>query len=123
MLPDVIDDPLGLLGADLEAVRTLGGPMAGSGCLATVDADGQPHARMVTLREVDEASVWFWSFRTSPKVKQLEATGRYELTTWWPSTLRQYRMQGDFAWVPAWDRDPRSNGATTAHSASVTSLG
>lgn len=57
MLPDVIENPLRLLSADLEAVRTLGGPMAGVGCLATVDADGQPHARMVTLREVDEASV------------------------------------------------------------------
>lgn len=99
VLPDEIDDPMRLLGTDLKRARELGDPMAGMGCLATADADGQPHARMVTLSEIEEGCVRIWTSRNSPKARQLETSLRYELTTWWPSVLRQYRLRGEFDWT------------------------
>jgi pyridoxamine 5'-phosphate oxidase len=63
-------------------------------CLATIDADGQPHARFVSIRRIDSLHVTFWASGTSPKILQLNANGNYALTAYWPTLARQYRLQG-----------------------------
>ncbi|MEO0603582.1 MAG: pyridoxamine 5'-phosphate oxidase family protein [Myxococcota bacterium] len=102
-LPDRIDDPLALFAADLERITASDGPEGRLACLATVDANGQPHARTVSVHLVDGV-LRTWSHRTSPKVTQLTRHPRCELTLWWPSLQRQFRLQGRGVWVPASQR-------------------
>jgi pyridoxamine 5'-phosphate oxidase len=70
-------------------------------CFATVDANGQPHARFVTIRKIDSVHVTFWASDASPKSSHLKDNGKYELTAYWPSLARQYRIQGIYHWIAA----------------------
>jgi len=70
-------------------------------CLATVDADGRPHARFVTIRRIDSFHVTFWASGTSPKIRQLNTNRNYALTAYWPTLARQYRLEGVYHWVAA----------------------
>jgi pyridoxine/pyridoxamine 5'-phosphate oxidase len=45
--------------------------------------------------------VTFWVHGTSPKLEQLKATGGYELTAYWPTVARQYRLRGQYEWIAA----------------------
>jgi len=101
MLPDEIINPLDLMRRDRALARERHDSLAEVGCLATADASGQPHARFITLREIDGSSVTFWASGTSPKLLQLKANGNYELTTYWPTLARQYRLQGSYEWIAA----------------------
>jgi pyridoxamine 5'-phosphate oxidase len=101
VLPAEISNPLHLLRSDRAIARDRGDPMAEFGCLATADPSGRPHARFMTLREIDDDCVTLWANSTSPKVNQLALNGHYELTTYWPTLARQYRLQGSHEWVGA----------------------
>ena len=103
MLPDHIANPVELMGTDRALARERRDPMAEFACFATVDANGQPHARFVTLRLLDGTHVTFWADAASPKLQQLNANGKYELTAYWPIVARQYRLQGVFTWIAASD--------------------
>ncbi len=62
--------------------------------LATVDEHGQPDARIVLLRGVDERGfVWFTN-RTSPKGRELAANPRAALVFVWLPLHRQVRVTG-----------------------------
>ncbi len=86
---------------DQAVARERADPNAEFACLATVDADGQPHARFVTIRAIDNLHVAFWCSGTSPKIRQLNANGRYALTAYWPVLARQYRLEGGYEWIAA----------------------
>ena len=101
MLPDEIDNPLDLMRRDQAVAREHEDASAEFACLATVDADGQPHARFVTIRRIDSLHVTFWASGTSPKILQLNANGNYALTAYWPTLARQYRLQGVYHWIAA----------------------
>lgn len=101
MLPDEITNPLVLMQADRALARERQDATAEFACLATVDAGGQPHARFVTIRWIDAEHVTFWASGTSPKLEQLKANGKYELTAYWPTVARQYRLQGAYEWIAA----------------------
>ena len=101
MLPDQIENPLDLMERDRAVARERHDTTAEFACFATVDADGQPHARFVTIRRIDRAHVTFWASGTSPKRRQLKNNGKYELTAYWPTVARQYRLQGVYEWMAA----------------------
>src|SRR5688500_1442434 len=62
--------------------------------LATATADGRPSARMVLLKGVDERGFVFYTNYDSRKARELAATGRASLLFYWPSVVRQVRIDG-----------------------------
>ena len=62
--------------------------------LATVDRNGQPHARIVLLKKFsNEGFVWF-THKHSAKAQQLAHTGKAALLFYWQALERQVRICG-----------------------------
>ncbi len=63
--------------------------------LATVDADGNPVARMVLLKELaDDGAFVFYTNREGRKGRELAAHPRAALVFWWEPLERQIRIEG-----------------------------
>lgn len=73
--------------------------------LATADGDGQPNARMVLLKGVDERGFVFYTNTESRKGNELTANPRAALCFHWKSLRRQIRVQGPAAPVDAAEAD------------------
>jgi pyridoxamine 5'-phosphate oxidase len=69
-------------------------PLAEAMTLATVDAEGNPDARMVLLKGVDARGFRFFSNYESAKAGQLAAQPRAALILYWRELDRQVRMRG-----------------------------
>jgi pyridoxamine 5'-phosphate oxidase len=80
----------------LEGARRARDPGADWLNLITVDAEGFPVARILTIRSVTEESVVVTVNRQSPKMQQLAEGGRYEAHLFWPNLLGQVRMRGGY---------------------------
>lgn len=62
--------------------------------LATVDADGRPHCRVLLLKVLDARGFTFFSNYESAKGEQLAARPFAAMTFFWPSLERQVRIEG-----------------------------
>ncbi len=62
--------------------------------LATVDAAGQPSARVVLLKGLDERGLVFYTNYESRKAHELTANPRVALVFNWPALERQARFEG-----------------------------
>jgi pyridoxamine 5'-phosphate oxidase len=62
--------------------------------LATVDADGRPHCRVLLLKGLDERGFTFFTNYDSAKGVQLAAQPFAAMTFFWPSLERQVRIEG-----------------------------
>jgi pyridoxamine 5'-phosphate oxidase len=62
--------------------------------LATADMDGQPSARMVLLRGVDERGFTFFTNYDSRKGRQLDANPKASLCIHWVALDEQIRIEG-----------------------------
>jgi pyridoxamine 5'-phosphate oxidase len=62
--------------------------------LATVDADGQPAARAVLLKGMDERGFVFYTNKQSRKGEELASNPRVSLLFHWKSLRRQIRIEG-----------------------------
>lgn len=62
--------------------------------LSTVDSEGQPHGRIVLLKEVDNFSFVFYTNYNSNKSADLEKNPLASLTFWWAELERQVRILG-----------------------------
>ncbi|MCJ1879848.1 pyridoxamine 5'-phosphate oxidase [Pseudomonas nitroreducens] len=62
--------------------------------LATADADGQPHCRVLLLKGLDERGFTFFSNYESAKGQQLLENPRAAMTFFWPALERQVRIEG-----------------------------
>ncbi len=62
--------------------------------LATATPDGQPSARMVLLKGVDERGFTFYTNLGSRKARELEANRKAALCFHWKSSNRQVRVEG-----------------------------
>jgi pyridoxamine 5'-phosphate oxidase len=63
-------------------------------CLATVDEQGNPDARFVLLRGLDDAGLVFYTNGESAKGKQLAHHPYATLVFWWGALERQIRLRG-----------------------------
>ena len=63
--------------------------------VATADASGNPSARTVLLKGLDERGFIFYSNYDSAKGTQLATNPRAELLFYWPELERQVRIHGD----------------------------
>ncbi len=62
--------------------------------LATSTRDGRPSVRTVLLKGVDERGFVFYTNYNSRKARELDDTGRAALLFYWPSLVRQVRVDG-----------------------------
>lgn len=62
--------------------------------LATVDAQGQPSARVVLLKGISRQGFTFFSNYDSRKARELAENPRAALVFWWMELDRQVRIQG-----------------------------
>ena len=62
--------------------------------LATVDASGRPHCRVLLLKGLDERGFTFFSNYDSAKGQQLAANPFAAMTFFWPALERQVRIEG-----------------------------
>lgn len=83
-----------------EAVKTEQAPVeANAMTLATVDADGRPHCRILLLKGLDAQGFTFFTNYQSAKGQQLEARPFAAMTFFWPTLERQVRIEGRVAKV------------------------
>jgi len=89
--------------------------------LATVGADGLPNARMVLLKDIEDAGFVFYTNRTSAKGTELGGTARAAAVLHWKSLRQQLRFRGPVEAVdgPTSDayfdtRHPQSRAAAVA---------
>jgi pyridoxamine 5'-phosphate oxidase len=62
--------------------------------LATVDATGQPAARVVLLKIADQRGLAFFTNRDSRKGEELKGNPKAALVFWWGPLARQVRFEG-----------------------------
>jgi len=62
--------------------------------LATADASGQPHARIVLLKQFDAAGFVWYTFQESDKARELAANPRASILFYWCALERQVRIEG-----------------------------
>lgn len=90
---DLAEDPIELFAGWWElAQREV--PLADAICLATVDADGAPDARMVLLKGFGPDGFRFFTNRESVKGEQLAADGGVTIVAFWRELDRQVRIRG-----------------------------
>jgi pyridoxamine 5'-phosphate oxidase len=73
--------------------------------LATATPDGAPSARMVLLKQADEAGLVFFTHYPSRKGRELEANPRAALLFYWDPLGRQVRVEGRVERVPPEESD------------------
>src|SRR5688572_15212171 len=77
----------------LAQVRELE-PDATEMALATSTRDGRPSVRTVLLKGMDDRGFVFYTNYNSRKARDLDETGRAALLFYWPSLVRQVRIDG-----------------------------
>jgi len=89
-----------------EAVKTEQAPVeANAMTLATVDADGRPHCRVLLLKGLDAQGFTFFSNYESAKGRQIEARPFAAMTFFWPTLERQVRIEGHVSKVSHQESD------------------
>jgi pyridoxamine 5'-phosphate oxidase len=73
--------------------------------VATIDEEGQPEARFVLLKAVDEDGFVFYTNYTSAKGRALDRSGRAGLTFAWLQLRRQVRVRGTVTRTSAAEAD------------------
>ncbi len=98
-------DPLATLADWLDEAETADEHEPTAMCLATVDDDGTPDARMVLLKGVDERGLRFFTNRLSTKGMQLAQRPAAAVVLQWPSLHRQVRARGTVTELPDTESD------------------
>jgi pyridoxamine 5'-phosphate oxidase len=93
-------DPLMLLADDRTRARLAGDPWANLCVLATIDAQRNPQARVVVLRDLEQRFAVFIN-STSPKYAQLGLSRRHAVLVYLASLGVQYRLTVSLEPVPA----------------------
>lgn len=74
-------------------------------CLATVDAEGMPDARMVLLKGHGPGGFRFFTNYEGVKAAQLDANPRAAMVFFWPQLERQIRIRGPVSRLPEAESD------------------
>ena len=110
-------NPVAELARLREGANASGDPAADYGILATLDPEGFPCMRGLTIRGFDPYGITFHVNAHSPKMTHLAANGRAEVLFFWPKALVQVRLRGDYtagqdqSVVEAWRAKPSSSKA------------
>ncbi|WP_434576125.1 pyridoxamine 5'-phosphate oxidase [Pseudomonas sp. Z3-6] len=90
------DDPLALFALWMQQARDTESPPveANAMALATVDAQGRPHCRVLLLKGFDAQGFSFFGNYDSLKGQDLAANPWAAMTFFWPGLERQVRIEG-----------------------------
>jgi pyridoxamine 5'-phosphate oxidase len=92
---DEVDaDPFVQLARWYDEARRVAGDHADDMVVATATPEGEPSARMVLLRGLDERGLCFYTNTESHKGRDLAANPRAALVLHWPDLGRQVRVTG-----------------------------
>ncbi|MDH3661160.1 MAG: pyridoxamine 5'-phosphate oxidase [Alphaproteobacteria bacterium] len=91
---DVADDPITQFQRWFEDAVEGGVHEPNGMTLATVDADGQPTARIMLLKGVERDGLTFFTNKSGRKGGHLAANPKAALTFWWGPLQRQVRFEG-----------------------------
>ncbi len=91
---DTDADPVRLFEQWFEEALQAGVREPNAMTLATVGADGQPAARVVLLKAMDDRGFVFYTNYESRKARDIEAHPRAALAFWWEALERQVRIEG-----------------------------
>ena len=84
-------DPIAALGRDRASAREQGDGNANLCVVSSVDATGEPQARVLVLRDVDSRLAIFFN-GSSPKASEFGLGNRISVLAWLPSLGVQYRI-------------------------------
>ncbi len=102
---DLHEDPLEQFRAWLQEALDAALPEPYAVTVATVDAAGQPGARVVLLRGFDARGLTFYTNYESRKGHDIQAVSRAALLFYWPQLERQVRVEGRVERVSAEESD------------------
>lgn len=102
---DCSADPVTQFRSWMDQAVASGIEMANAMTIATVDAEGAPHARIVLLKDVDADGFVFFTNYESRKGDQLASCSKASLLFWWHSMTRQVRIEGTTEKVSAAESD------------------
>jgi pyridoxamine 5'-phosphate oxidase len=91
---DVAPDPFAQFGRWFAEAQAAQVPEPNAMSLCTVDAHGQPSARIVLLKEVDARGLVFYTNQDSRKGRELAAHPQAALLFFWAELERQVRIEG-----------------------------
>jgi pyridoxamine 5'-phosphate oxidase len=91
---DLHPDPIEQFKTWFEEAREGGVPEPNAMTLATASAEGEPSARIVLLKGIDERGFVFYTNYESAKGRELAANARAALNFFWPQFERQVRIAG-----------------------------
>jgi pyridoxamine 5'-phosphate oxidase len=94
---DLDPDPLGQFTKWFQHALAANLPEANAMTLATSDKQGNPSARIMLLKDVDERGFIFFSNYESRKGRELEMNPNAALLFYWPELERQIRIAGTVA--------------------------
>ena len=89
-----IPEPIVLFQEWLAHARAVEPNDPNAACLATVDSQGFPAARMVLVKQIDERGFAFYTNLHSAKGQDLEENPRAALCFYWKSFRHQVRIRG-----------------------------
>ncbi len=92
--PAASEPPVARFQEWLAEARQAGEPEPTAMALATTDAAGAPHVRMVLLKHADVHGFVFYTNLESPKALELRARPAAALCFFWSLTKRQVRVDG-----------------------------
>lgn len=90
-----MSDPLQLLARWLEEAREAEVPAPAAMALTTVGADGQPSARIVSLKRLEDGALIFTTGLWTRKAEELRRNRRVAAVFHWPMLGRQARIEGE----------------------------
>jgi pyridoxamine 5'-phosphate oxidase len=91
-LEDCMEFPYDMLNLWLSEVRDL--PDYNAMVIGTVDAEFQPHSRVVLLRGLDDQGLRFYTNYDSRKGSEVSTNKKVCVNFFWPSVERQVRVEG-----------------------------
>lgn len=99
------DDPFAIAKAWLEEAKSAEVNDPNAIALSTVDANGMPNARMVLLKDIEDAGFVFFTNYTSAKASEVDVNGKAAFVMHWKSLRRQIRVRGAVEKVTAKESD------------------
>jgi pyridoxamine 5'-phosphate oxidase len=99
------DDPLALFGEWLAEAEKSEPSDPNGVCLATVDEDGLPDARMVLLKGFDDKGFVFYTNCESAKGREIRNNPKAAMCFHWKSLRRQVRVRGPVEQVSSAEAD------------------
>ncbi len=87
--------PIQLLTNWIEEEKSLGAQYAEHAVLSTEGLNGQPHSRVVALREITEDWILLFTQKRTRKVEEIKNNGKVALTFWFERHARETIIEGE----------------------------